>query len=178
MDNVLLGRKLKEARLAKKMTQSEVVGDFITRNMLSQIESGVATPSIKTLEYLSSVLKIPLKSLLEEDDKTKEKKPSFLEVFLDAKKHYQNGEYERTIKKLFGDERLLEPLQDEVAALAARAYLALAKKQLGKGKPTAAIRSAQLALHYAQEGIYASEDIEDRAIRFINKTTAERRKRV
>ena len=44
MDNAELGRRLKAARLAKKMTQSEVVGDFITRNMLSQIESGTATP--------------------------------------------------------------------------------------------------------------------------------------
>ena len=34
------GRRIKEARISKKMTQSEVVGTFITRNMLSQIESG------------------------------------------------------------------------------------------------------------------------------------------
>lgn len=46
------GRRIKEARISKKMTQSEVVGTFITRNMLSQIESGAAAPSLKTLEYL------------------------------------------------------------------------------------------------------------------------------
>ena len=45
-----LGRRIKEARLAKKLTQAEVVGDFITRNMLSQIESGSALPSVKTLQ--------------------------------------------------------------------------------------------------------------------------------
>lgn len=50
MDNAELGRRLKAARLSKKMTQSDVVGTFITRNMLSQIESGSATPSMKTLE--------------------------------------------------------------------------------------------------------------------------------
>lgn len=49
MENNTLGKRIKEARLAKKMTQSEVVGDFITRNMLSQIESGSATPSVKPL---------------------------------------------------------------------------------------------------------------------------------
>ena len=58
MENNTLGKRIKEARLAKKMTQSEVVGDFITRNMLSQIESGSATPSVKTLEYLCKVLEI------------------------------------------------------------------------------------------------------------------------
>ena len=52
MEKNTLGKRIKEARLAKKMTQSEVVGDFITRNMLSQIESGAATPSLKSLEYL------------------------------------------------------------------------------------------------------------------------------
>ena len=60
MENNTLGKRIKEARLAKKMTQSEVVGDFITRNMLSQIESGSATPSVKTLEYLCKVLEIEL----------------------------------------------------------------------------------------------------------------------
>ncbi|MEL7655273.1 MAG: helix-turn-helix transcriptional regulator, partial [Bacillota bacterium] len=59
MDSKELGKKIKEARIAKKMTQSEVVGNFITRNMLSQIESGNATPSVKTLGYLSHVLQIP-----------------------------------------------------------------------------------------------------------------------
>ena len=46
MDQIKLGKRIREARLAKKMTQSEVVGTFITRNMLSQIESGSASPSI------------------------------------------------------------------------------------------------------------------------------------
>ncbi|MCL2697633.1 MAG: helix-turn-helix domain-containing protein [Oscillospiraceae bacterium] len=64
MNGEILGRKLKEARLLKKMTQSEVVGNYITRNMLSQIESGAAFPSIRTLEYLSDVLEVSMPELL------------------------------------------------------------------------------------------------------------------
>jgi len=64
MSNRQLGKKLKEARLAKKMTQSDVVGTFITRNMLSQIESGAASPSLKTLEYLANTLEIPIQYLV------------------------------------------------------------------------------------------------------------------
>ncbi len=60
MKELSLGNKIKEARIAKKMTQSEVVGDFITRNMLSKIENDAAAPSIKTLEYLAEVLDVPL----------------------------------------------------------------------------------------------------------------------
>ena len=62
------GRIIKEARIAKKMTQSEVVGSFITRNMLSQIESGNATPSVKTLEYLAQTLDIPVSELMPGSD--------------------------------------------------------------------------------------------------------------
>ncbi|MCL2638593.1 MAG: helix-turn-helix domain-containing protein, partial [Oscillospiraceae bacterium] len=41
-----------------------VVGNYITRNMLSQIESGAAFPSIRTLEYLSGVLEVPMSELM------------------------------------------------------------------------------------------------------------------
>jgi len=80
MDGIVLGRKLKEARLAKKMTQSDVVGGFITRNMLSQIESGAAFPSIRTLEYLSGVLEIPMAELVTdgEPDAVRDAKPCTL----------------------------------------------------------------------------------------------------
>lgn len=71
MENNTLGKRIKEARLAKKMTQSEVVGDFITRNMLSQIESGSATPSVKTLEYLCKVLEIEPNALLPDENDSK-----------------------------------------------------------------------------------------------------------
>ena len=59
MNSEELGKRIKEARLAKKMTQSELVGTFITRNMLSRIESGNACPSVKTLEYLAGRLDLP-----------------------------------------------------------------------------------------------------------------------
>ena len=70
MDNAQLGKRLKEARLAKKMTQSDVVGSFITRNMLSQIESGAAYPSLRTLEYLANTLGLPIHYLVEEEGGT------------------------------------------------------------------------------------------------------------
>ena len=70
MNSVELGKRIKEARLARKMTQADVVGDFITRNMLSQIESGVANPSVKTLTYLAKVLQLPVNYLLPDELET------------------------------------------------------------------------------------------------------------
>lgn len=60
MKKNILGERVKEVRLQKKMTQKEVSGDFITRNMLSQIENGLASPSIKTIEYLAKKLERPV----------------------------------------------------------------------------------------------------------------------
>ena len=51
-----LGQKIREARQSKGMTQKELVGDYITRNMLSKIENDSAVPSVRTLEYLAGAL--------------------------------------------------------------------------------------------------------------------------
>ena len=60
-----LGERLKQTRIEKKLTQREVAGEFITRNMLSQIENGLATPSIKTIEYLAKTLNKPIAYFME-----------------------------------------------------------------------------------------------------------------
>lgn len=51
-----LGEKLKQARLAAGLSQRQLCGDEITRNMLSQIENGAAKPSMATLSYLAGRL--------------------------------------------------------------------------------------------------------------------------
>lgn len=70
-----LGQKLKQARLDRGLTQAQVVGSRITRNMLSQIENDLASPSVGTLEYLASVLGVRLSWLLadgkEEQEQTR-----------------------------------------------------------------------------------------------------------
>ncbi|NCU26626.1 XRE family transcriptional regulator, partial [Candidatus Nomurabacteria bacterium] len=54
MKSLPIGERIKELRLSRKMTQQEVVGDHITRNMLSKIENNSATPSVRTLEYIAA----------------------------------------------------------------------------------------------------------------------------
>lgn len=61
-----LGQRLKEARLEAGLSQRQLCGDVITRNMLSQIENGSAKPSMATLQYLSSRLGKPISYFLEE----------------------------------------------------------------------------------------------------------------
>ena len=51
-----LGEKLKKVRLDAGLSQRQVCGERITRNMLSQIENGSARPSMDTLRYLACLL--------------------------------------------------------------------------------------------------------------------------
>ena len=66
-----IGEKIKKLRTDKLMSQSELSGSEITRNMLSQIEHGSATPSLSTINYLATRLNVSPGFLLanEQDEK-------------------------------------------------------------------------------------------------------------
>lgn len=61
-----LGQRLKQARLEAGLSQRQLCGDTITRNMLSQIENGSARPSMDTLRVLAGRLGKPVSYFLEE----------------------------------------------------------------------------------------------------------------
>lgn len=62
-----LGERLRQARLQAGLSQRQVCGDEITRNMLSQIENGVCNPSMSTLCFLARQLGLPVSYFLEEE---------------------------------------------------------------------------------------------------------------
>lgn len=62
-----LGEKLRQARLEAGLSQRQLCGERITRNMLSQIEHGSARPSMDTLRYLARQLGKPVSYFLEEE---------------------------------------------------------------------------------------------------------------
>ena len=148
MNSGELGKRIKEARLAKKMTQSELVGTFITRNMLSRIESGNACPSVKTLEYLARRLDLPAGSLISDEN---------AELLIKAKQMYKNRDHlgcVETAEKLIGTE-----FEDEGQAIIARCCIALSDKATENGDKTAAVKYAKQALELADKGIYKSREI-------------------
>ena len=48
-----IGEKIKELRVRRRMTQADLAGDTVSRNMVSLIENGRATPSVQTLEEIA-----------------------------------------------------------------------------------------------------------------------------
>ena len=61
-----LGQKIRAARLEAGLSQRELCGDTITRNMLSLIENGSARPSMDTLQILAARLHKTVGYFLEE----------------------------------------------------------------------------------------------------------------
>lgn len=62
-----LGEKIKQARLEAGLSQRQLCGDKVTRNMLSQIENGTARPSMETLRCFAARLGKPLSWFLDEN---------------------------------------------------------------------------------------------------------------
>ena len=91
-----LGQKLKQARLEAGLSQRQLCGDTITRNMLSQIENGSAKPSMDTLKELAARLGKPVSYFLEE---TAESLPN-LQVITAARNAWQNGDADGVLTAL------------------------------------------------------------------------------
>lgn len=62
-----LGERIKRERLEAGLSQRQLCGETITRNMLSQIENGSARPSMDTLCYLANRLGKPVGYFLDEE---------------------------------------------------------------------------------------------------------------
>ncbi len=62
-----LGQRLRQARLEAGLSQRQLCGQQLTRNMLSLIENGSARPSMDTLKYLAGQLGKPVAYFLEEE---------------------------------------------------------------------------------------------------------------
>ncbi len=118
-----LGERIKQARLAAKLTQQQLCGTQITRNMLSQIENGSASPSMATLLYLAERLDRPVSWFLGEEAGTNGA------ILGEARRQYRSGDYagvEETLEHYpWGD----SAFDDEAALLRVHCCLELAKQE-------------------------------------------------
>ena len=171
MNRSELGKRIKEARLAKKMTQTEVVGTFITRNMLSQIESGSATPSLKTLEYLAGVLDIPVQTLIPDGREGDPDPDSHSDIDADklceAKEHYAQGNYDLAAR--LAESLINGRFSDEGYGIAARCCMNMAADCEKAGDMSKAADLAQKADELADKGIYASREIKTSCTLLLNR---------
>ena len=147
-----LGEKIKAARKSRKMTQKRLAGSKITRNMLSRIENGTANPSLETIRYLASELKLPVEYFLSENDNLLfyEKNERIAEVY----RAYEAKDYIYCINKISA----MSGLDNELAYLLASSAFNQGKTSIKLG----ALKSAHKYLALAREA--ASKTVLDTSL--------------
>lgn len=144
-----IGEKIKNLRMSKMITQQELAGDFITRNMLSRIEHGAALPSLPTVIYLANRLGVPAGFLLaEEENEFLYQKIRYMPNICRA---YQMGDY-RICRELCLS--VLSESDDEIALLMAECALGLAKEEFFAGNLHNACHWFDTALRDADKTAY------------------------
>ena len=102
-----LGEKLRQARMEAGLSQRQLCGEEITRNMLSLIENGSAKPSMKTLQYLAGRLGKSISYFLEE---TAVLSPN-QEIMETVRQLYDSGHFSEA-EKLLESYRSPDPVYD------------------------------------------------------------------
>ncbi len=150
-----LGQKIRAARIERSMTQKQLVGDQITRNMLSKIENDSATPSVRTLEYLAGRLGLNAGYFLSELDSAPEIIPDGL---YEMRRAYREGRYLDCMQLLRDNREACAT--DEGFLLRAKCAIAAARESLLKRDFEAAKEYADDADYYNKQGIYYSAEID------------------
>ena len=125
-----LGEKIKKARLEAGLSQRQLCGDAVTRNMLSQIENGTARPSMDTLRYFASRLGKNLSYFLDEDAVLSPNQ----QVMSQARIAYDQGAWETVLEILKGFREPDDLFFRERDLLEALATLELARMAMAQGK--------------------------------------------
>ena len=147
-----IGEKIKKLRIAKMMTQSELVGTEITRNMLSRIENGSANPSLDTVGYIAKRLNVS---------------PSFLLADEDDERIYRKHKEIIEIKQAFMAEdfricrdmcmRAQSALDDEIQMILAECNLSVGIEEFGNGNLRVACMYLDAALESCEKTLYRTD---------------------
>lgn len=157
-----LGEKLRQARLAAGLSQRQLCGEEITRNMLSQIENGAARPSMKTLQYLAGRLGKSISYFLEEAAVVS---PN-VEVIASARRLYDSGDPAGAALVLEGYTAPDEIFDREKGLLQKLCLLDMAEKALEEKKDGYALSLLQKA-----EGavLYCGRELERRRLLLLGR---------
>ena len=99
----MMGKKIRALRLEKGMTQAALAGDTVTRNMLSQIENGLAQPSVTTISELAEKLGVPTEYFFSDcEDVNVFRKLGAIDKI---RKAFADGDYGRCIYRLDQDRK-------------------------------------------------------------------------
>lgn len=155
-----LGLKLKQARMEAGLSQRQLCGDVITRNMLSLIENGAASPSVETLRYLAARLEKPVGYFLDEDAVLSPNQ----RVMELARLAFKRQEYDLVMRHL-EQYHCPDPTFDfEEALLRSLTLINLAEQAISRGKEPYAQELLKKAAAAGGQTPYYTDDLERRRL--------------
>lgn len=158
---MVLGEKIKKHRQEARLTQADLAGTFMTRNMISAIESGKATPSIAALEYIAGRLELSVAYLISNDD----------DLFFYKKKEriqaIKNALEQKNYSVCINLILKLNKLDDELFFILASCYFELGIKGVINGQMQSSQKYLELALQYCEKTMYDTRIIETVAPLYI-----------
>ena len=152
-----IGQKIKQLRLSKLMTQSDLAGEHITRNMLSSIEHGTALPSLPTAIYIAERLNVSVGYLLAEgeDDFLYRKMASIANI----RRAFSAKDYAGCLSLLnsLGDKK-----DDELELIRAECEYGVALQAFENGRLRFAVAAWDRALHAASATMFDTAWLRER----------------
>lgn len=165
-----LGEKLRTARLEAGLTQRQLCGDEITRNMLSQLEHDTAKPSMKTLQYLAGQLGKPVGWFLEEDAPVSVNSRRMER----ARQAFDGGDHARVLTELREFQQPDEVYGRERDILEILSRLTLARQALEEGKAPYARELLEQAGQLGKTAAYYTRELENRRLRLLARVPGTR----
>ncbi len=157
-----LGEKIRHLRIQLGITQKDLAGEKITRNMLSLIESGTASPSVSTLVYIAERLGTPAGYFF---TSTEEDEGRFLKqnIIRQLKECFCAKKY-RECEEICAE---LPPyaFDDELSYMLAVSFLGTACEFASNLNLRSAMADLEKAQHYGDLSLYAGDHFQ-RAIQF------------
>lgn len=161
-----LGQKIRQARLEAGLSQRQLCGDTITRNMLSQIENGTARPSMDTLRYLAARLDKNVGYFLGEESVSPNQA-----LLSAARTAYAAGAYRAALEELQNYSAPDPVFDPEQGLLRLHCLLCLAEESIGAGKLPYARQLLDQAQHISTP--YCTPELERRRQLLLSQAAPE-----
>ena len=163
-----IGERIRAERLKADLTQSQLAGDRITRNMLSMIENGEAAPSLDTVVYIADRLGVPA-GLFFAQTEADEALFTKAEAVSKARALFDDGKYEEAqdVCRPF-------PYDDELSLILAESLLKRAEAYMDSFMLKSAserlkeARAASKRCRYMKDNFTGTLDAYDSFISFAN----------
>lgn len=153
---VKVGQRIRELRLRRGLTQKALAGEQMTRNMLSLIENGLASPSIANIRYIAGQLRVPMGYFFAENGE-EEGKYWKMTMIGTLRSDYTAGRLRECVAAL--QSLPSAAIDDETALLGANIHFQLAMRSASGYEMRGAIGYLRTAAEYLQKTVYAGEDL-------------------